>query len=409
MKKYRIYALIHGQTLPQGEIFECEIKKMSFKEQLKRKFSPIQSVFSESEMTKQYKTYVTSLPYVDPVRIKSEYVIISDIEESKPNAALGGAIKKIDRIVRFLSLTQLEDVKRKFGKNRGSFQPYVYQVNKIYSLDKNGNESTVNYKLESGHMYLPDRPEQTEWRDPGTKRFLKEVYSFHDKTLERALKYLYRSSIGYFVLDSEEKIALDHFKSIETIVNSVGKKRIGGKKTTFKQKLEDVAIKIGITDEEKDRIKRFKDERSRYGDVAHPSRFDEAERYPNQFPIPSNTRYSGGSFDSIAPGILLKYYQYIKGVYVVDIDDPSSRKGSGSNKGKFTKVYEISFSGPTYLNHLIFYSSEKNKQKLTRELKSAFIKKFKLTEDSMAEIQMLPGKKGFLRGRRFRIRVALKI
>ena len=406
MKKYRIYALIHGQTLPQGEIFGCEIKKMGFKEQSKRKFSPIQSVFSENEMTKHYKTYVTSLPYVDPVRIKSEYVIICDIEEDKPNAALGGAIKRIDRIVRFLSLTQLEDVKRKFGRNRGSFQPYVYQVNKIYSLDKVGDESVVDYKLESGHMYLPDRPEQTEWGDPGTEKFLKEAYNFHDKILERALKYLYRSSIGYFVLDSKEKIALDHFKSIEIIVNFLGKKRVSGKKTTFNEKLEDVATKIRITDKEKGRIKNFSDERSKYGDVAHPSRFDEVERYPNQFPTPSNTRYSGGTFDSVAPSVLLKYYQYIKGIYVVDIDDPSDRKDSGSNKGKFTKVYEISFSGPTYLNHLIFYSSEKDKQKLTRELKSAFIKKFRLTEESIAEMRILPGKEGVThQGRRFKIRV----
>jgi len=258
-------------------------------------------------------------------------------------------------------------------------------------------------------MYLPDRPEQTEWRCPGTEKFLKEVYNFHDKTLERALKYLYRSSIGYFVLDSKEKISLDHFKSIEIIINSLGKKRINGKKTTFKQKLEDVATKIGITKEEKDRIKNFSDERSKYGDVAHPSRFDEAERYPNQFPIPSNTRYSGGGFDSIAPSILLKYYYYIKGVYIVDIDEPSDRIGSGSNKGKFTKVYQISFSEPVYLNHLVFYSSVKNKQKLARELKKAFVKKFKLTEDSIAEIRIMPGKEGIAhQGRRIKIRVAPK-
>jgi len=405
MKKYRIYALIHGQTLPQGEIFGCEIRKMNFKEQSKRKFSPIQSVFSEDEMTDHYKTYVTSLPYVDPIRIKSEYVIICDIDESRPSAALGGAVKKIDRIMRFLSLTQLEDVKRKFGRNRGSFLPYVYQVNKIYSLGKSDGELKVDYKLESGHMYLPDRPEQTEWRDPDTGKFLKEMYNFHDKTLERALKYLYRSSIGYIILDNEEKTALDHFKSIEIIISFLGKKRINGKRTTFKQKLEDVATKIRITDEEKERIKNFSDERSKYGDVAHPSRFDEVERYPNQFPIPSNTRYSGGSFDSIAPSVLLKYYRYIKGVYVVDIDEPSDRKALDSNKGKFSKVYEISLSGPTYLNHLIFYSSEKNKQKLTQELKKAFIKKFGLNEDSIAEIRILPGKKGFSRGRRFKIRV----
>lgn len=405
MAKYRVYALIHGQVLPVGNLFNCDIKKMSFAEQKRREFSPIQSGFSENEMTKYYKTYVTSLRYVDPVRIKSEYVIICDIEEDKPGDALGGAIKTIDRIARFLSLACLEDVKRKFGRNRGSFEPYVYQVNKIYLLDEDGNESEVEYKLESGHMYLPNRPEQTKWRDSGTGKFLEKIYNFHDETFERALKYLYRSSVGYFVLDSKEKIALDHFKSIEIIVNSLGKKRINGKKTTFKEKLEDTAVKIGITHDEKRRIKDFQDDRSKYGDIAHPSPFDEVERYPNQFPVPSNTRYSGGSFDSIAPSVLLKYYQYIKGVFIVDVDEPTDRNDSSSKEGEFNQVYEISFLGPTHRNHLVFYSSEKNKQKLTQDLKNAFIKKLGLTEDSIAEMRIMPDKKGFFRGRRFKIRV----
>jgi len=318
MSKYRIYALIHGETLPEGKMFECEIKKISFEEQERRKFSPIQSVFSEGEDVDYYKTYVTSLRYIDPVRIKSEYVIICDIEENKPGDALGGAIKTIDRITRFLSLASLEDVKRKFGRNRGSYEPYVYQVNKIYLLDGNGKESDVDYKLESGHMYLPNRPEQTEWRDSGTNQFLDEIYNFHDETLERALKYLYRSSIGYLVLDSKEKIALDHFKSIEIIVDSLSNK------DTFKKRLKEVGSKIGITPEEEKRIVDFHDERSKYGDVAHPSPFDEVERYPNQFPIPSNVRYSGGGFDSIAASIILKYFQYIKGIFIIEIDEPSN-------------------------------------------------------------------------------------
>lgn len=406
MKKYRIYALIHGQTLRKGKIFGCEIKKMTFEEQSKRKFWPIQSVFSENEVTSAYKTYVTFLPYVDPVRIKSEYVIICDIDEIKPDAALGGAIKKIDRIARFLSLAQLQDVKKKFGENRGSFEPYVYQVNKIYLLNKTGAELKVDYKPKSGFVYLPDRPERKKWRDTGTTQFLKNVYSFHDETLERALKYLYRASIGHFLLDSEEKIALDHFKSIEIIVNSLGKKRIGKNKTTFKQKLRDVAVKLDITPEEKKRIESFYDYRSKYGDVAHPSRFDEVERYPNQFPIPSNTRYPGAPFDAVAPSILLKYYRYIEGVYVIDINDPSE---VDAREGSFVKVYEITLLGTTHHNHWAFYTLEKNKHKLTGKLKTAFIKKFELEENQIAEIKILPKSKNALGEMRFRIRVCAEV
>jgi hypothetical protein len=223
MHKYRIYALIHGQVLKEGKIFDCEIRKMDFEEQSKRSFSPIQSVFSEGEMTDYHKTYVTSLRYVDPIKTKSEYVIICDIEEEQPSAALGGAIKTIERIARFFSLAKLEDVKLTHGRNRGSFEPYIYQVNKIYLLDENNTESEIEYKLESGHMYLPDRPEKSDWENPLTSEFLEDVYNLHDEILERSLKYLYRSSIGHFLLDSQEKIALDHFKSIEIIINSLSK------------------------------------------------------------------------------------------------------------------------------------------------------------------------------------------
>lgn len=398
MSKFRVYALIHGEILSEGEAFGCEIKKISFQEQKRRKFSPIQSVFSEGYDVDYYKTYVTSLRYVDPVRIKSEYVIICGIEEDKPVEALGGAIKEIDRICRFLSLACLEDVKRKFGRNRFSFEPYIYQVNKIYLLDKKDRESEIDFKIESGHMYLPNRPEFATWRDSGTQQFLDEIYNFHDETLERALKYLYRSSIGYLVLDSKEKIALDHFKSIEIIVNSLSQKN------AFKARLAEATGKIGITAEEKKRIEDFWDDRSKYGDIAHPSSFDEVERYPNQFPIPSNARYSGGGFDSIAPNIILKYYQYIKGVFIVDVDEPSNQDGSGSKEGKFSRIYEISLWGSTHHNHLVYYTSEKNKQKLIQNLKKAFAKEYKVNENMIIEAEILPGKKGPFRERSVRLR-----
>ncbi len=401
--RYRIYALIHGETLTEGKIFECEIKKMSFGEQAKRKFAPIQSVFSQSEDVDYYKTYVTSLRYVDPIKIKSEYVIACDIQEEKPDAALGGAIKAIDRIARFLSLASLEDVKRKFGRDRGSFEPYIYQVNKIYLVDNDCKESDVDYRLESGHMYLPNRPEQTQWRDVNTRKFLNEIFYFDNEILERALKYLYRSSIGHFVLDSHEKIALDHFKSIEIIVNSLSNKH------EFKDRLIVAANKIGITPDEQKRIKDFWDSRSKYGDIAHPSKFDQVERYPNQFPIPSNALYPGGGFDSIAPNIILKYYQYIKGVYIIDINEPSDISGSSSQEGKFNQVFTIFPFGVSDQNHLVFYTSEKDKNKLKRLLKKSFSKRYKIPQKSIIEVVLEPKNKSHINQKKFKLRICTTI
>jgi len=123
------------------------------------------------------KTYASSLRYVDPVLIKSEYVIICDIEESDINAALGGSIRRIDKICRFLTLAYGKDFLNHTQRN-SILEPYLYQVNKIYALDVKGNESDLEFKLESGNMYLPNRPELSEWRHKDTQQFLEDIFNF---------------------------------------------------------------------------------------------------------------------------------------------------------------------------------------------------------------------------------------
>ncbi len=395
MQSYRIYALILGQTLKIGDVFECVIGKMSFDEQVERTFAPIQSIYSDNELTNFHKTYVSYLRYIDPIKIKSEYVIYCNIEEESVNAALGGAIKIIDRVVRYLSLACLEDVNNKFGRDRGSFLPYVYQVNRIYEINAAEEESPIDFHLESGHIYLPNRPEQIKWMDNNTDKFLDDIYNFPNDILERSLKYLYRSSIGHLLLDSAEKRALDHFKSIEIIINSLSKKY------KFKEKLKDAAIKINISDAEIKRIEDFWDQRSTYGDIAHPSSFDQVERYPNQFPLPSNGFGYGGTFDSIAPNIILKYFNYIRGIFHVTIDEP----GKYGQEGEIIKVYQQTMRGSSHLNNLVFITSEKNKAKLLNLLKKAFIKEYGLKDDQVLDIQILPTKDRISGNRTIELRI----
>ena len=83
----RIYALIIGPVLIEGEFVHCNIKKMDFEEQLQRKFAPIKGSFSE-EMVKDYETYATFLPYVDPRKVKSKYVIHCDSYETEASGAM---------------------------------------------------------------------------------------------------------------------------------------------------------------------------------------------------------------------------------------------------------------------------------------------------------------------------------
>jgi len=366
MEKFRIYALIIGQVLVKGPIFDCEIKKMSFKEQRKRKFAPIQGTFSNEK--EWYKTFVQNLSYFDPIKIKSKYVVVCDIEECSPNAAIGGAVRKIDKIARYLSLVEAEDRNKKIGKNLLHITPYIYQVNKIYSLNDKNEEKEIDYKIESTSTYLPNRPELTQWRVKSTKNFLQNLHDFHDETLERAIKYLYRSSIGYFLLDNHETVALNHFKAIEIIVNSLSNKQ------NFTERIEEAGNKIKLTQEEKDKIKKLWKDRSMYGDVAHPSKFDQAERYPNQFPLPSNVRYSGSFLDSVAEKVCLKYFDYKKRLYSIDIQDIDDT--SEENRlGVVNPWWES--------NHLFFWTSEKNKEKIKKAVKKKLAEEFNVNEKNV--------------------------
>src|SRR3989338_6066276 len=372
--KFRIYALVHGPILPIGKLFNLEIKKMTFEEQSKKSFSPIQSVFSEREGM-DYKTYVTSLPYIDPVYIKSEHIIICDIEECDENSALGAAINQFDKLCRFLSITNLKDAREKFHNKLGCLLPYVYQVNKIYSLNSSGNEAEVNFKLESGTIYLPDRPEANQWRTGDTEEFLNEIYNFHDEILKRALKYLYRSSIGYLVLDSPEKVALDHFKSIEIIINSLSNKKY------FKDKLNEAGEKIGLTQEEQGKIVKFWEYRSDYGDIAHFSECDQVE-YSNQFPIPSNVNYPWAFLSSVAGDVCLKYFQYKRNLFLIEIEKSVDFVDNSDNRKKIDGVlWEVNPQWES--NHFLFHTSEQNKRILKQKVKMVFANKYNIGENNI--------------------------
>lgn len=380
--KFRVYALILGETLPEGELMGCKIQKISFSEQKKRGFKPIQSKFSTNLDPDFHKTYATYLPYMDPMKIVSEYVAIYDSEEDKPGAALGDTVRAIDKLCRFLSIACFEDVKRKFGRHIGAFQPYIYQLCKIYKLDSKSREANVEYELKSGFVYLPNRPELKAWRSENTQEFLEEISSFQDEVLQRALKYLYRSSIGFFLRDSKEKVALDHIKSIEIILNDLSNK------DDFKDRLDEAGKKLELTNEEKKRIFDFWGDRSKYGDVAHPTEYDNTERYPNQFPIPSNVDYSGGGFESVAANVCLKYFYYKKSFVVIEIEEPDEHRGKENTFGGIYRLWPEKNGASLY-----FLTSEKDKTKLKKLVKTEFSKRFKVNEGDIVDFIIGKGKK----------------
>ena len=382
METYRIYALIHGQILPEGNITDCVIKKMSFEEQATREFAPIQAKFHEDETTKRHATYATSLAFVDPMKIKSEHVIVCDIEEQDVGSALGGAIRRMDKVCRLLSFVRLEDGQKHHKRDRLPFEPYIYQVNKVYLLSEDGQETSPDPLFDHGHVYLPDRPERSEWLDSKSNQLLQDLFAMHDEPLERALKYLYRSSIGHFVLDSPEKIALDHAKVIEIILKALSKK------DSFEDKLREAKSKIELLDEEVAALQELWAVRSEYGDIAHASRFDQAERYPDQFPLPSNAATQPMPSLSYAANVCLKYFRYRQRFFNIDIEEPFTYTVDGtsrSNDGRFARVNDH-----IETNHLIFYNKS-NKQQLIPKLKTNFCSHLNIAETDIEEFRLVPG------------------
>lgn len=357
MNKYRVYALIHGQTLPIGKIDNCEIKQMDFDEQSKRNFSPIKYEFTQKE---EYETYVTSVPFIDPVRMYSKYVIFYDIEEDDYKGAIGGAIRKFDKICASLFISGVRDVYLKHNLYSG--EPYLYQINKIYLIDDKDQECEVEIKLNNNHIYLPNRPERNEWINKDTEKFLNKIYDFKDPIFRKALKYLYSSALGHYKLNSHEKIALDHFKSIELIVNCLSSKK------SFKERVDEVGPKLDLTEDEIKKIKRYWNDRSN-GDIAHSTYHDPVSFYPNQFPEPTGMQYTWSFADSLARKILLKYFDLRNRFFIIDIEEP------------FEQTKNLSFGinkGNGECNHLFFQTNTKQKNMLKNEVKNKIIEVFDL-------------------------------
>lgn len=374
--KFRIYALVLGAIIPEGRFLNCDIAKMELNEQAKRNFKPIQGTFSEEDF-KEHQFYATHLPYVDPMMIKSEYVVVYDSYEYKPLDGLGDAIRNIDKVCRYLSIGMTQDIRTSVNEDVASFSPYFYQVVKIYEL-KNGKEIEIELNLNNRSIYyFQQRGKINDWKNNSTKEYLDEMVEFHDTVLERALKYLYRSSIGLLILDNPEKRALDHFKSMEIIINSLSTKR------EFKDRLDEAKLKLDLSDQDKERILKNWDDRSTFGDIAHPSEFDQVERYPNQFPIPSNVQYSG-FLESTAGRLILKYYDYKKKEYLVTIerDVPKSMEGNWATVNPGMES-----------NHFMIFTNENDKNKLKNMIWKSLADELNITEEKIVTYELQPQKK----------------
>ncbi len=371
--RFRVYALIHGEVLPYTEINGATIQKMSFEEQEKRKFAPIETTIREGEaaITSEWTTYVTSLRYVDYLRIKSEHVCWSDFYDDNPLSAIGGAFRKFEDLSKVLFFTNDHDKFLTHSRHAGS--TYVFQIMKVYELDENGEEKEVEYELTNGYCFLPNRPDFNTWRNEESEVFLKEVLQFKDPIFQKSLAYFYRSSIGHFNQFNHEKIALDHFKSMEVIINSLSRKK------KFLERLTETAVLIKLTQEEQDRIKKLWGERSN-GDVAHAKTYDIARAYPNQFPLPQGVDYSGPFPDSVAETVLYKYYEYIKRMYNIEVEYDSFYSSITG------ELYTI--NAGSECNRYGFSVNKCSKNETIKKLKAAWVKEFSVRTEKIEILEL---------------------
>lgn len=345
---------------------------MGFDEQNRRSFSPIQYEFSKNRGG--YSTYATSVPFVDPMKLHTNHAVTLDIEEYDPKAALGGAVRAFDKLCARLFLAGIRDFKSKVDRYIG--ETYLYQITKIYQLNNKNEEQEMPVVLESGHIFLPNRPDRNSWQDSETSNFFQKILDFKDPIFNKALKYLYSSSVGHFRLESFEKVALDHFKSIELIINSFSKKE------SFKQRVDEAAAALGLSTEESEEIKKYWDARSN-GDIAHSRYSDPTAFYPNQFPLPSGGMdYPWAHLDRLGRIVLLKYLDVRQRYFHVDIQESTN----DSKERVLGVVNEHS-----ECNHLFFETPTKNKKDILKELRKEFGRNFKIDEKEL-EVQFLDSK-----------------
>ncbi len=371
--RFRIYALIHGQTIPIGEVAGCRIQEMSFEEQEERGFSPLQYTFSS---IKEYETYATSLPFVDPMKLRTKHVLIYDIQERDVKGAIGGSVRKFDYICSRLLLANLEDVKLKTEGKFYSGETYLYQIAKIYSLDDNDIESEIALDLQSGHIFLPNRPDRNDWQVPETGAFLTELLEFKDPVFNKALKYLYGSSVGHYRLESDEKIALNHFKSIELIINGLSSGE------NFKDRVDEASVPLQLNPEQIEEIKKCWDQRSN-GDVAHSTHQDSSAFYPNQFLLPTRVEYTYAFLSNTAKVVLLNYFSLRRRYFHIDIEEPSDPSDHLSL---------IAVNPQSQCNQLVFETVTKDKKMILKELKKKFSDSFKVDQSDL-EVEYLHSKK----------------
>lgn len=280
---------------------------MSFVEQRKRRFKPLQVLARDPGDPKYHTTYITSGLYIDSRLIKTKYVIYCDVEAHDENSALGQAIKLFDLVCGTLALAESAAFNEQH--KRSDYHGCEYQISKIYGLQESGEEVPPDdFSVQGGGWSMLNYP-RIKGFETLNKRLVNRMLVSKDDVFRKAFQYLLQAEQGYHKHVPPEMLTINLFKCIELIVVSFDGK-------SFNKKLLKAAKALSLSSDDCSKIKTLKRARDN-GDVAHPRSGSKTQYYPPQFPVPTNVDYPNFWYSGLTARVLINYFSYTDSLLVV--------------------------------------------------------------------------------------------
>ncbi|HWB33762.1 MAG TPA: hypothetical protein VG753_00355 [Candidatus Paceibacterota bacterium] len=317
-KRFRVYAKVLAYSLPKEptEIAGCVIHRMSFAEQRKRGFKPLNIKPATLTPASFYKSYMSFGTPSDTRIFKTGYVIYTDIDNREAHdtgGLIGVAIRRFDKVAGALSLASA-DWFSKTHNRPPLYKSCDYQISRIYEL-KDDEEAPIEPDIVRGGGSQINLPAANVAFSSLDHNLIQRILDSREPIFKRALRYLLSSERALYLGLPMEKVMLDLIKSIEIVVKSFG----GRNRKTFKQRLKICAKKIGLTEEEQGHITDLWKARNR-GDVAHAREQSWAEFLPPQYPVPSDVEMNAYFRSDLGVAVLLKFFDYKDGETKVELD-----------------------------------------------------------------------------------------
>ncbi|MCK5588789.1 MAG: hypothetical protein KAI16_00575 [Candidatus Pacebacteria bacterium] len=375
-----IYFLLTGYVFPNKEYSflrtKCEITRVSKWKQFLLGFGEIKTYFSMNLFDNYFKVGYSKKPTSSNIKIHSDVVLKIYIKDSfSENDAIEHAQKVSEELLSRLSLTYSYAWGKNVKSNGGgvSFYPYKSKLVRVSNI-KNNKEKRLKLYRSWGNLEICG-PEyySDDWKDDTAENFFEELYKFDNSVFMTALHYLYATvERGTMV-----EFALNNTKSIEVILNYVG-----NKKNDFKVNLGIAKEKLKLADLLCENLQRAWDDRSKFGNIAHSKHENLYHTQLSPTMGMNNNYYDLMSSSSTL--LLLKFYQYIKNVYTIEVssmflynDDENSWSSDAVDRNKFYLGTLEKKQSVWKLKIKEFISKELNIKKEQIQFLSSFVQKNK--------------------------------